>query len=129
MIGRTKDGFQAAGANAALDMAYNDKSGALKTLGTTKGHLLPIGALNPGKEIALGSMVHVFNSDTAIHYVITGEAGVVTAPTGPANGIPVPPGEYIAISMGQDQEIISDSATVFGYLVDDETIYTPKTQP
>jgi hypothetical protein len=129
MIGRTKPNFQAAGGNAALDLAYNDKSGALKTLGITKGHLIIMGALNSGKEVALGSMIHIFNSDTAIHYVATGAAGGVTAPTSPANGIPVPPGQYITISMGQDQEIISDSATVYGYLVDDETSYSLQTQP
>jgi hypothetical protein len=128
MIGRKKDNFDAAGGNAALDLAYNDKSGALKVLGPTMGHLILLGALNNGVLVGLGSMVQVFNSDTVVHYVSTGASGA-GAPSSPANGIPVPPGQYITISTGPDQQIRSDSSTVYGYLVDDETTYSPQVAP
>lgn len=129
MLGRKKDQFDSASGSESLNLTYNDKAGAFKQLGPIKGHLIPMGNLGTQVLVNAGSTIWVFNSDTAIHYVITGASGLA-APTGPANGIPVPPGEYICISNAGDNGIRSDSALVFGYLVDDETVYnTPTNAP
>lgn len=105
----------------ALDVAYVDAAGALKTV--PSGHKLSNGgqALNAAVGFDFGKIVAVFNNSNVVTFVATGPTAAVSAPTGPTNGIPVPAYSWLYLSLGDDCYIISNSASVFAYSVDDET--------
>ena len=77
-----------------------------------------VGALDAAKGVGMGRVLWIFNSDlTAVHYVAVGAVGM-GAPTGGADGIGVPPGQYICINTADAGGFVrSDSALVFGYAV------------
>lgn len=106
---------------------YSPVCGGQKNLEIGK-KLRIMGALDAAKSVERsGATVYCYNSDTAVHFVATGGAAVA-APTDGTDGIPVPPGQYFAIAVGLDVYIISDSALVFGYELEDETrlVYEPE---
>jgi hypothetical protein len=123
---RKKSQKDQAGAYLSLDYAYSDASGTYKVM-TGFGAPAPVGALGSAYNTQLGTTMMFFNSDTAVHYVKFGGAAV-TAPSGPADGIPLPPGQLVVMNIGPtNSAVISDSALVFGYTVGDETYCTPPT--
>lgn len=105
----------------ALDIAYSDAAGALKTV--PSGHKLSNGgqALNAAVGFDYGKIVAVFNNSNVVCFVATGPTAGVAAPTGPTNGIPVPAYSWQYVSLGDDCYIISNSANVFAFTVDDDT--------
>ena len=107
----------------ALDLAYNDRAGALKTLGPILGKVSMLGALNAAKGAEQGDLIAVYNNSGAVSFVKTGTTSAVTAPVGAADGVPVPPNSYIIIAMGEDNYIIASAATTFGYKILDDTNY------
>ena len=105
----------------ALDIAYNDSAGALKTV--PSGHKLSNGgtALNAAVGFDFGAIVGVFNNSNVVVFVKTGPSSAVTQPTNPTNGIAIPAYSWLYLSLGDDCYIISNSANAYGYAVDDET--------
>ena len=120
---RNRPGPSVIGAQKAMDMAYNDESGGLKVVGQILGDLQPIGAISAIQKTEQGKTIALFNSDTAIHWVKFGDASVA-APTGFADGLPVPPGQYSFFSVGRNCGFRSDSALVFAYVLQDDTTLT-----
>ena len=81
----------------------------------TETTLAFVGALDKATNIGFGMNVRIFNSDAATHFVAVGVLGMA-APTGPADGYPIPAGQYITINTADLGGLIrSDSALVFGY--------------
>jgi hypothetical protein len=124
--GRQKPSSKVGGIAKAADMTYNEDAGATKVLGPILGKLLIIGPASPQVAIDPGSTVAFFNSNTVVHYVKIG-TGTLSAPSSPANGIPLPVGVYTVLAMGKDNAFLSDSALVFAYQVVDDTNWNPNT--
>lgn len=97
---------------------YSDDAKVLRVAET--GHnLAPKGAIATAVKVGDGQPVMVFNSDTNPHYVKFGDESVA-APSGPANGIPIPAGQFLVLNSGANMWIRSDSATVYAYSGDNE---------
>lgn len=79
--------------------------------------LKPLGALNSAKKVGAGSPVMVFNSGASTDYVTFG-AATVSAPSGAADGIPIPSQQSVLLNSGDSEWIISKAATTFGYKAD-----------
>ena len=79
--------------------------------------LKPIGQINTAKKVGQSCPVIVFNSGAAVAYIAFGDSSV-SAPTGPANGIPVLPNEKFVVNSGKHTHIISNSANAYGYTGD-----------
>ena len=73
-----------------------------------------LGALNTAKRCGKFKPVMVFNVSAAVVYVKFGDS-TVTAPTGGADGVPIPPNNYVVLASGQNEFVISNVATTFGY--------------
>jgi hypothetical protein len=109
------------GYGKALDMAYNGSAGGFKHINVFPYINAPGVALGAVKKFDQGKTLALFNSDAALHWYRTYPAtDTPTAPTGMADGVPVPPGQYMLIAMGNDTQIISDSALVFAFTIDDD---------
>jgi len=98
---------------------FDPTSGGKRVLEVGKT-LSILGTLDTAKFAVAGATVWCFNTDTAAHYVKTGGSSVA-APTGLADGIAIPAGDYFAVCMGLDTYIRSDSNKVGGYVQYDET--------
>ena len=101
----------------SIDSVENDLVAAAVGSFGVEGKLVilgPLSVLAAAVGVGLGSVVRVFNSDAAVHYVAIGDLGML-APTSPADGIPVPPGQYVTLNSGDHMFMFSDSALVFGY--------------
>ena len=106
--------------NEVASIQHNPYVGAQKTM--EMGHKFTIlGALDTARGVGRGLTVGCFNNSAAVVFVATGDASMA-APTGPADGIPVPAYSYVFVALGQDNTIISNSANCFGYLVQDDTV-------
>lgn len=108
------------GMAAAQDMGWNDQAGAHKVMGPNLGVLTPVGDASTSLPRLPGSTMVFFNADNSIHYVKFG-GSTVTAPTGPADGIPVPPGTLLTLGFGDNTNVISDTNDVYAYDVADAT--------
>lgn len=126
MAGRDKASGKIKGIAKTADITYNEQAGAQKMLGPILGRLSYIGAANTQKSLDLGKLVAFFNNDTAVHFIKIGN-GTLSAPTGPADGIPLPAGVYTILSMWTDRSFISDSLNVHAYLIEDDTMVDPNT--
>ena len=116
---RKKEVRAVAGGNDALDNAYNRPAGGLKTI-HINGMLTPIGDIATRKDLGTpGALVAIFNPGTQPHYVKFGN-GTVTAPTGGADGIAVPPNSYVSLACGMDTYLIADGQC-FAYLIEDDS--------
>jgi len=104
------------------DLVFNERAGAYKVIGPILGDVIIKGSLATAVQVMAGSLIAVFNNSAAVAFVKTGDA-TVTAPTDGSNGIPIKPYDYLIISMGENSYIISNTADVFGYLINDETTY------
>lgn len=109
----------------SLDYAFNQQAGAFKMVGPILGKLSILGALNVAKAVDAGALVAVYNNSGSTAFVKTGPSVAVLAPTGGSDGICVPPNSYIMIAMTSDNYIISNLATTFGYLVNDDLLFNP----
>lgn len=126
---RQKPNDKKRGYPLAIDLAYNDPAGALRTIPVMPKFASYGVALDTAQGYDMGSMLGIFNSDTAVHYIATGPDNTVAAPTGPTDGIPVLPGQMVYVALGDDKYIIADAATVFAYEIDDDTNVAPHTDP
>lgn len=90
--------------------------------GSEVGHIISRihGEASSAIKIGPGKQLRIWNSDTAVHYVVFGDASV-GAPTGATDGIPIPPESYILLGTGEDTHVIADSATVFVYEIRDSS--------
>lgn len=75
----------------------------------------PIGALGAATPVTPQESLMVYNSDTSVHYIAFGASSALAAPSTPANGIPIPPGQTFIVSPGLNGFVRADSALVFGY--------------
>lgn len=122
---RKKPSDAVSGGNEVLDISYNRYAGALKML-PVAGMLTPIGSLISAVALPdLGTTVAIFNPTGGVLYVKFGDS-TVTAPTGGADGIPVPPSQYITLAAGPYGYVISNGP-MFGYLVGDDAYLAPIT--
>lgn len=110
----------------AIDLAYNDPAGALRTIPVYPRFNGYGTAIATAQGYDKGSTLGIFNSDSAIHYVATG-AAAMGAPSGPTNGIPVPAGQWIFIHLGDDTHVRADNAAVYAYKIDDDSRVVPHT--
>ena len=80
-----------------------------------------LGAL--GNAIRCGKFkpIYVFNTAGAVAYVAFGDTGVA-APTSGANGVPIPAGQGMMLSSGQNEFIRASAATVFGFVANENVI-------
>lgn len=103
-----------------LELVYNEAAASLKQsdvrLKIANGGV----AASTARGFDKGSLVALFNSDTAVHFYATG-GSAMGAPSGATNGIPVFPGSLIVVPLGDDTYIRSDSALVFVYAVDEDS--------
>lgn len=120
---RKKASDAATGGNDVLDISYNRYVGGLKMI-PVQGQLTVLGSLAAAVALPdIGTLVAVFNPTAAPLYVKFG-AAAVTAPTGGADGIAIPAGQYITLAAGNNTHIISNGA-VFGYVIEDDTFLAP----
>jgi hypothetical protein len=117
---RNKADTHIRGMNKTLDQTYNEQSGAFKYLGPILGCLSPLGAADAEIKLQRGSLVAFFNSDTAVHFVAFGSSGLA-APTDFTDGIALPPGQYTILSNGESGAALADDATVYAYLIKDDS--------
>jgi hypothetical protein len=117
---RAKSSNNTRGYAAAIEYAYNDAAGASKAINML-GHLVPLGAANTVQSPGQGRTIAFFNSNAStVRWVRFGN-NTVTAPTGYADGVPLPPGEYTILGLGPNTSYIANNADVFAYEVVDET--------
>jgi hypothetical protein len=123
---RSKPSQDRYGADMATEDAFNQYAGAVKVMGPVFGVVEKfLGPLGTAVGVDLGSLVAVFNNTGTTSFVALGTSSAVAAPTSPANGIPIPPNSYLIIPMGNNNWIISNVATTFGYLLEDDLQYNP----
>lgn len=104
------------------NVEYNPKAGALKVLGPIMGSLVPKGECSAGLGMErAGATCAFFNNGEEVHFIAFGTAVGMTAPTGPADGVPVPPGQFIVLAFGDKLACKSDTSDVYAYLVEDES--------
>jgi hypothetical protein len=120
MAGRQKPTDKTQGIAKVADVEYNEYAGAKKVLGPILGKLIPIGSASSQKSIDPGSTVAFYNINSSTKYVKIG-TGTLIAPTGPTNGIPLPPLSYTILAMGSDNAFISDHADVYAFEVLDDS--------
>lgn len=92
---------------------FDDEAGVLR-VAESGLDLVAIGALGTAIRVGSGCPIMVFNSAGAIAYVAFGVQGM-SAPTGPANGIPIQAGEKFMINSGSLEWIRASASTVYGY--------------
>lgn len=103
---------------------WNDTAGGDKVI-PIQPKLIPLGDPTAGIKVDTGSIIALFNTDTVVHYAISGTT-MPSAPTGGATGVALPAGQYFYYAMGADNCLILDagSATkVFAYRVVDESTF------
>lgn len=110
----------------SLDYSFNQYAGALKTLPVT-GYLKPLGAANVVLRVELGSLVALYNNSASTAFAKIGDPVGLTAPSGGADGICLRPNDYTILSVGEYNGIIASAATVFAYLVVDDTMFQKNT--
>lgn len=115
----------------ALELSYNDQAGALnvtsRVIPPIRKFLGDIVASKPIEGSTLiqnkrrtGGYVLCVNTTGAFLFVGTSKTSPASV-TGGADGIPIPPNDWVIISMGEDVHIISSGAGVFGYEIDADT--------
>jgi hypothetical protein len=77
--------------------------------------LSPLGALNTAVKVGKGASVMVFNSANQTKYVKFGDSAV-TAPSDASDGVPILAGEKFMLNSGDNDFIISDDNTCYGFL-------------
>jgi hypothetical protein len=92
---------------------FGDASGTLKTSDAGLD-CSPIGALGSAVRVGAGASVRCYNNSNAVVWVKFGAQGVA-APTGYADGLPIPINSMVVYNSGASEWIISNAATTFGY--------------
>ena len=111
---------------------YNDAAGSRKV--SDVGHYLePIiidaatftTDLTTARIIGEGTILALYNSDTAVHSITLSDTAVVALAAGTVSGslvgIALPPGQYTYINTYTHKYAITDSNKVFAYKVVDDT--------
>lgn len=84
---------------------------------------IPSGAMSATKDrVDPKQAIMIFNSSSSVAYVKMGmkDTDVSTAPTGPADSIPIPAGTTLKISTGPNNWIRGSSTTLFLYKASQE---------
>lgn len=110
------------GGNRAIDLSYNDRAGSLKCIGRVMGELTPRGDAVAAKNCELGELIAFYNDSGSTVFV--GFAGTEAAAnalvlTG-ANGVAIPPRDYVVLAVGNNNWYKS-SAACWSYSINDET--------
>lgn len=108
----------------ATDYAFNQYAGAFKQVGPILGYVKVLGAANVMQRVDAGSLIALYNNSNTAAFVKVGDPATLIAPTGGADGICLRPNDYTIISVGPDQGIIANAATVFAYLIIDDLNYS-----
>jgi hypothetical protein len=116
---RKKSNLLIAGVPTAQENAYNDFAGAVKKI-PLYGSLIPLGAANAVTLVSMGATIFFYNNSDAVDWVAFGD-GSVTAPSGGADGLPIPANTLIGYSAADNSAFISIADTTFAYLLQDET--------
>lgn len=80
-----------------------------------------------GQDFSAGGSVHpwstlwIYNNSTSVAWVALSTAVIAGAPTGYANGIPLPPNSWSQLSSGPNSFIYTSAATVGTYIMNDDT--------
>lgn len=119
---RKKAGIDIRGPQTIGEQRWNEPAGADKVLPVNGLFRKPyLGPLTNAVEVSeKGKTVAVYNDSAVTAYVATGDS-TLTAPTSAANGIAVPPYEYMYVSMGEDLWVRGSASTVYGYEMVDDT--------
>lgn len=120
---RKKAGIDTRGPQAIGEQRWNNDAGADKVLPLNGLFKTPyLGAIGTAKEVTSGkgATVAVYNDSATTAYAATGDSSVA-APTGPANGIAIPPFSYMYIAMGENLWVRGSAATVYAYELSDDT--------
>lgn len=115
----------------ALDLSYNDKSGSLnvtsRVIPPIRKHIGDLATEKPIEGSTLvqnkrrtGGYVLVVNTTAAFIFIGTKATADVSVTDG-TDGIPIPPNDWVIISMGEDVFIKSSVVGVFGYEIDADT--------
>jgi hypothetical protein len=75
----------------------------------------PAGALGTAVRVGPSTPVLCYNNSAAVAWVAFGSQAVA-APTGYANGLPIPANSMFVYNSGESEWIISNVATTFGYV-------------
>ena len=107
----------------ALNMAYNDESGGLKTL-TVNGYLVPVTSAvstdNPASPV--GSLIAFYNGSAATAYAAFSTPSAVGAPA-KGSGVAIPPYSYMTLTVPEKAFAFRvSSADVEAYFVKDSTV-------
>lgn len=108
----------------ATDYAFNQYAGGFKQVGPILGHVKILGAANSLLRVEAGSLIALYNNSATTAFAKVGDPATLTAPTGGADGICLRPNEYTIISVGPNNGIIANAATVFAYLIIDDLNYS-----
>lgn len=121
-VKRTKPSEKRRSLHDVNDYSYNEQAGAFKVLGPIIGRLSKLGPINVATSAGYGSLVAIYNDSTSTAWAKTGTSAV----SGPAAGdIALPPQSYTIISLGPDTHVIASTITCYGYIIEDDAIYTP----
>jgi hypothetical protein len=121
---RTKASADVVGTKA-IDLSYNDVSGAVKQLGPIIGKLKYIGALSTAKYVEQGKLMAVYNTAATTGFIGMSVNPGMAAPTDPTNGFPCRPLDYTIFATGSDTILIGSAGTLFAYEILDESSYSP----
>jgi len=93
---------------------FSAKSNAVR-VGRAGIALLPIGPLGAAIRVGPGNTLEVYNSTASVVFVSFG-IQTMSAPVGPADGIPVLPNSYRELNSGDSQWVRASSSSAFGYI-------------
>lgn len=110
------------GGNRAIDLSYNDKAGALKTIGRVMGELSVKGDAATARNCELGELIAFYNDSASTVFVaFYATQALATAGTpSAANAIAIPPRDYVVLSAGNNNWYKS-SAACLSYSINDDT--------
>lgn len=114
---------QVNGGNRALDLSYVDRAGALKTIGCVLGELSPLGDAGAATiNCSFGQSIAFYNDSTTTAYVAFAPtaASIPGSITG-ANGIAVPPKQYVILTSGANNYFKASATNCWAYDINDPT--------
>lgn len=92
---------------------YSDASQVQRTANAGLA-IKPMGELSAAKRVGKAATIVVYNSGNHTAYVGFGDQSI-SAPSTPADGIPVLAGEKVSLNSGDDEWVRASSNSIYGY--------------
>lgn len=111
-------------------IGFNTRAGAAKSLKVgpeiRKKTNAGLGAIDAStlQKILPGTLLAIYNNTNTVQWLTMNRAsdGAPTTPTGLANAFPLKPNDWTYLSMGENDQILTSSAQVGVYIIEDESL-------